>query len=213
MNLVPTIQGAKPEQCDNANLTDHEQAKVVVPENYQPLSDMEIVVLNEQIVQDKFKKTSNAAGDCKVDPDGITETPPKGFWVFVWEAMHDLTLTILAICACVSLGIKIVTEDWGNEWYDGSGIAFSIVPVVLWSLLEMEEASADALLLSAHEASVKQRTKACYTDQSMNSRMGQTDASGLWMEEGCWIYIIQDANGRQWERSCRDFQIHHVQPD
>jgi hypothetical protein len=49
--------------------------RVVVPESYQPLSDMEVVVLNEKIVQDKFEETSNAAGDCKVDPDGITETP------------------------------------------------------------------------------------------------------------------------------------------
>ncbi len=29
----------------------------------------------------------------------------------------------------------------------------------------------------------------------------------------CRIYIIQDAMGRQWERSCRDLRIHHVQPD
>jgi hypothetical protein len=27
------------------------------------------------------------------------------------------------------------------------------------------------------------------------------------------ICMIQDAEGRQWERSCRDFQIHHVQPN
>ncbi len=75
MNPVPTIQGAKPEQCDNAYLTDYEQARVVVPESYQPLSDMEVVVFNKKIVQDKFEETSSAAGDCKVDPDGITETP------------------------------------------------------------------------------------------------------------------------------------------
>ncbi len=152
-------------------------------------------MLNEQIVQDKFEKTSNATCDYKVDPNGITETPPKGLWVFVWEAMHDLTLTILAICAsCVSLGIGTVTADWEKGWYDGSGIAFSIVLVVLWSLLQVEEASADTLLLSAYEVSVKQRTKAYYTDQSMNPRMGQTDASGLWMEEGCWMRM--DVSGK-----------------
>jgi len=27
------------------------------------------------------------------------------------------------------------------------------------------------------------------------------------------IYFIQDANGRMWERTCWDLQIHHVQPD
>jgi magnesium-transporting ATPase (P-type) len=120
-----------------------------------------------------------------VNPDEITETPPKGFWMFMWEAMHDLTLTILAICAVVSLEIGTVTEDWEKGWYDGFGIAFSIVLVVLWSLLQVEEASADTLLLSACEASVKQRTKACYADQSMNPRMGQTYAFGSRVEEGC----------------------------
>jgi hypothetical protein len=78
---------------------------------------------------------------------------------------------------------------------------------------EVEEASADALLLSAYQAYVKQKTKACYADQPMNPGMGQAGVFGFWMEEGCWIYFIQYANGRMWERSCRDFQIHHVQPD
>jgi hypothetical protein len=81
------------------------------------------------------------------------------------------------------------------------------------SSLHVEEASADALLLSAYEVSLKQKTKACYASQPMNPRMGQTGVFGFWMEEGCWICFIQDANGRQWERSCRDLQIHHVQPD
>ncbi len=48
----------------------------------------------------------------------------------------------------------------------------------------MEEASADALLLSADEASVKQRTKAFCTDQPMDPRMGQSDASSLRTAEG-----------------------------
>jgi hypothetical protein len=80
------------------------------------------------------------------------------------------------------------------------------------SSLQVEEASADAFLLCAYEASVKQRMKACCTDQPMDPGMGQTDVSGSWMKECCWTYIIQDANGRQWEKSCRDLQIHHVQP-
>jgi hypothetical protein len=81
------------------------------------------------------------------------------------------------------------------------------------SSLHVEEASADALLLSAYQSYVKQKTKACYADQPMNPSMGQTGLFSLWMEEGCWIYYIQDANGRMWERTCRDLQIHHVQPD
>jgi Ca2+-transporting ATPase len=77
------------------------------------------------LCSDQLKQMEDTFGANK-----YTETPPKGFWVFVWEAMHDLTLIILAICAIVSLGIGIVTEGWKEGWYDGAGIAFSIVLVV-----------------------------------------------------------------------------------
>lgn len=58
------------------------------------------------------------------------EKPPKRFWVFVWEAMQDLTLVILAVCAVVSLIIGVITEGWQEGWYDGAGIGFSILLVV-----------------------------------------------------------------------------------
>ncbi len=51
-----------------------------------------------------------ATGDYKMDPDATTGTPPKGFWVFVWKAMHNLTLIILAISAIVSLAVRTVTK-------------------------------------------------------------------------------------------------------
>ncbi|CAM6029355.1 unnamed protein product [Sphagnum balticum] len=81
-----------------------------------------------------------ATANCKMDANGTTETPPKGLGVFLWKAMHDSTLTSLAI--------------------------------------------------SVEEVSVKQKSKACYTDQPMNPSMGQTGLFSLWMEEGCWIYYI-----------------------
>ncbi len=237
MNPVLTIQCARPKHCNDVSFTDLKWARAAVPENNQSFSNMEVVVLNKNIVQDKFEETSNVAGladeheerprlsaisedihsatsrskeivvgpkaalcewaipnefqdhpttvevnesskgrgllemadcvfataNCKMDANGTTETPPKGLGVFLWKAMHDSTLTSLAI--------------------------------------------------SVEEVSVKQKTKACYTDQPMNPSMGQTGLFSLWMEEGYWIYYIQDANGRMWERTCRDLQIHHVQPD
>ncbi|CAM6022854.1 unnamed protein product [Sphagnum balticum] len=66
---------------------------------------------------------------------------------------------------------------------------------------------------SRYQVSVKQRVKAYCTYQPTDPGMGQTYASSSWMKECCCIYIIQDANGRQWEKSCRDLQIHHEQPD
>jgi hypothetical protein len=44
--------------------------------------------------------------------------------------------------------------------------------------------------------------------------MGHVDGKGNYdFEEGCRLCIIQDADGRQWEKSRRDLQIYHMQPD
>lgn len=59
------------------------------------------------------------------------EKPAKGFFLFVWEAMQDLTLMILFVCAIVSFGVGIATEGLAEGWYDGTGILFSIMLVVL----------------------------------------------------------------------------------
>jgi Ca2+-transporting ATPase len=60
----------------------------------------------------------------------FTETPQKGFWVFVWEALQDMTLMILAVCAFVSLVVGIVMEGWPKGAHDGLGIVASILLVV-----------------------------------------------------------------------------------
>jgi len=81
--------------------------------------------VNEGLCSNQLVKMCEAFGENK-----YTEIPPKGFWVFVWEACHDLTLIILGICVVVSLAIGIVTNGWKEGWYDGAGIAFSIILVV-----------------------------------------------------------------------------------
>jgi hypothetical protein len=44
--------------------------------------------------------------------------------------------------------------------------------------------------------------------------IGHTDGKGNFnFEEGCRLCIIQDAEGHQWERSCRDLQIFYAPPD
>lgn len=59
------------------------------------------------------------------------EKPARSFWMFVWEALHDLTLIILMICAAVSIGVGIPTEGWPDGVYDGLGIVLSILLVVI----------------------------------------------------------------------------------
>ncbi|CAN6346333.1 unnamed protein product [Urochloa humidicola] len=59
------------------------------------------------------------------------EKPPRSFWMFVWDALHDLTLIILIVCAAVSLMVGLATEGWPKGVYDGLGIILSILLVVL----------------------------------------------------------------------------------
>ncbi|KAK7258196.1 hypothetical protein RIF29_32713 [Crotalaria pallida] len=60
-----------------------------------------------------------------------TEKPSRSFWMFVWDAMQDLTLIILMICAVISAGVGISTEGFPKGTYDGVGIILSILLVVL----------------------------------------------------------------------------------
>ena len=61
----------------------------------------------------------------------FVEKPPKGFWMFVWDAFQDLTLIILMISAAASIGVGIATEGWPDGMYDGLGILLSIFLVVM----------------------------------------------------------------------------------
>ncbi|MCH91692.1 calcium-transporting ATPase plasma membrane-type-like, partial [Trifolium medium] len=58
------------------------------------------------------------------------ESQAKSFWVFVWEALQDMTLMILGVCALVSLIVGIATEGWPKGAHDGLGIVASILLVV-----------------------------------------------------------------------------------
>lgn len=59
-----------------------------------------------------------------------TEKPSKSFFMFVWDALHDLTLIILIVCAIVSIGVGLATEGFPDGIYDGLGILLSILLVV-----------------------------------------------------------------------------------
>ena len=59
------------------------------------------------------------------------ERPSKSLWMFVWDALHDLTLVILMGCAVISVGVGIATEGWPKGMYDGVGILLCILLVVM----------------------------------------------------------------------------------
>lgn len=61
----------------------------------------------------------------------FVEKPPRPLWMFVWDAMQDLTLIMLMVCAVISIGVGIATEGWPKGMYDGIGIILSILLVVV----------------------------------------------------------------------------------
>lgn len=60
-----------------------------------------------------------------------TEKPSRTFLMFVWDALLDLTLIMLMVCALVSIGVGLPTEGWPKGIYDGLGIILSIFLVVM----------------------------------------------------------------------------------
>ncbi|KAF6139054.1 hypothetical protein GIB67_010780 [Kingdonia uniflora] len=60
----------------------------------------------------------------------FTEVQMRSYWVFVWEALQDMTLMILAVCAFMSLIVGIAMEGWPKGAHDGLGIVASILLVV-----------------------------------------------------------------------------------
>jgi hypothetical protein len=134
----------------------------------------------------------------------ITKCLPS---IRTWNMMHKEMVNdgVVQHWTCINFSRYVIT-DAARQFHDEMA-RMSQTPKMVG------KTSDDAFLLHADQVSTKERTEVCYVDQPMNPRMGRTDASGPWMEEGCWIYFIQYANGRMWERSCWDFQIHHVQPD
>ncbi|KAI3446492.1 hypothetical protein Pfo_003157 [Paulownia fortunei] len=90
------------------------------------LADRLKVSLNEGVNSSHVPTRQNIFG-----PNRYTEKPSKSFWLFFWEALQDLTLIILMVCAVVSVGVGLATEGWPKGMYDGSGIILSIFLVVM----------------------------------------------------------------------------------
>lgn len=83
------------------------------------------VTLKDGVSSDKVSHRQHIFGFNR-----LAEKPSRGFWMFVWDAMQDLTLIILMACALVSIGVGIPTEGFPKGVYDGVGITLSIILIV-----------------------------------------------------------------------------------
>ncbi|KAG8647926.1 calcium-transporting ATPase 10, plasma membrane-type isoform X2 [Manihot esculenta] len=59
------------------------------------------------------------------------EKKGKSFWRLLWEACQDYTLIILMVATVISLALGIRREGIKRGWYDGAGIAFAVIIVIV----------------------------------------------------------------------------------
>ncbi|XP_060671512.1 putative calcium-transporting ATPase 13, plasma membrane-type [Ziziphus jujuba] len=59
-----------------------------------------------------------------------TKPPSRGFLSYVWEALQDLTIVILMVCAALSLGFGMKVHGAKEGWIDGVSIIIAIFLVI-----------------------------------------------------------------------------------
>ncbi|XP_057982051.1 putative calcium-transporting ATPase 11, plasma membrane-type isoform X2 [Malania oleifera] len=104
----------------------HDIKKLKIHGGVEGLARKVCVSLNNGVSSDDIPSRQKIYGF-----NHYTEKPPRNFLMFVWEALLDLTLIILMICAVASVGVGIATEGWPKGIYDGLGILLSIFLVVM----------------------------------------------------------------------------------
>ncbi|KAH0721313.1 hypothetical protein KY290_006749 [Solanum tuberosum] len=101
-------------------------------ETLRKLGGVEGVASRLSVSLNKGVKTSDVSSRQNVyGSNKYTEKPFKRFWTFLWEALQDITLIILMVCAVVSISVGLATEGWPKGSYDGLGILLSIFLVVV----------------------------------------------------------------------------------
>nr|GEU30960.1 calcium-transporting ATPase 2, plasma membrane-type-like [Tanacetum cinerariifolium] len=86
---------------------------------------------NEKLAYDYYGLTRGLEELCEILEDIlVVEVANPSRKVFVWEALHDMTLMVLGSYAFVSLIVGIATEGWSKGAHDGLGIATSKLLVV-----------------------------------------------------------------------------------
>ncbi|KAB5551752.1 hypothetical protein DKX38_009063 [Salix brachista] len=140
-----------------------------------------------------------------------TEKPPRSFLMFVWEALQDLTLIILMVCALVSIGVGIATEGWPKGMYDGLGIILSVFLVVMVTAASDYNQSLQFRDLDREKKKISiqvifQNT-ACETSKDEN---GKNKILGTPTEKALFEFGL--LLGGDFDAQRKDFQIKKVEP-
>jgi hypothetical protein len=176
---------------------DLEQAKVVVSESDQPLSNIKVVMLNKNIVQDEFEENSNAPGSTdkyKENPrlSSISEVVPSA----TTKNKEIVVDPEAALCDCAIQNEfqNSPTAIKDNESSGGSGVQETVPCVVV-------ENEAVGIIPAFCKSSVQNKFEDSTTADKDNERSKELELQG------------EVHDGHQWERSRKGLQIYHIEPD
>jgi hypothetical protein len=179
------------------HLTDLEQAKVVVLESEQPLSNMGVEMLNKNIVEDELEKTSNAPSSTNKYKEGprlssVSEVIPSA----TTKNKESVVDPEAALCDCAIQSEfqnnPTVIKD--NESSRGSGVLKTVPCVVV-------ENEVIGVRPTFCKSSVQNKFEDSVTADKDNERSKELELQR------------EVHDGYQWDRSRRGFQIYHVEPD
>ncbi|GFS36939.1 autoinhibited Ca(2+)-ATPase, isoform 4 [Actinidia rufa] len=76
--------------------------------------------------------------------------PRKGFWAFTWDALHDITLIILLVCAVISIVLGIAIEGCLKRWNRQKCSIYDLVVGDVVHLMTGDTVPADGILIKGY---------------------------------------------------------------
>ncbi|KHG00205.1 Calcium-transporting ATPase 2, plasma membrane-type -like protein [Gossypium arboreum] len=140
----------------------------------------------------------------------FAEPEAKGFWVFVWEALQDMTLMILGACAIVSLVVGIAMEGWPAGAHDGLGIVtrndcrqklsiYDLLPGDIVHLNIGDQVPADGLFVSGFSVLIDESSLTGESEPVVVNDKNPFMLSGTKLQDGsCKMLVTTVGMRTQW---------------
>ncbi|KAK6117391.1 hypothetical protein DH2020_048847 [Rehmannia glutinosa] len=125
------------------------------------------------------------------------ESKTRSFWVFFWEALQDMTLMILGVCALVSLIVGLATEGWPKGHTMMS--IYELLPGDIVHLAIGDQVPADGLFLSGFSVLIDESSLTGESEPVVVNAENPFMLSGTKVQDGACKMLVTTVGMRtQW---------------